>query len=229
MLPFSRKERVVNRQIRERAEGKKVRRGPGRPKRSSSRHSHQSRPTLKKGSAVHITLRASAGVRNLRSRKRFSVVKRAFAKFCGGGDSAFRLVHFAVLSNHLHFVVEADSKQALAMGMQRLLHSISRRLNALSVAEAGGALSTKAGSYKKQPGWIGRAFSDRYHAHVLRSPTEMQRAVHYVRHNAEQHYGAARSEQADPFSSFGAVEKDLVATPRGFLLARVCSAFRSTA
>ena len=230
VLAFSRKDAVLNRQIRERAEGKKVRPGPGRPKiKTPKRHTHQSRPELKQGSAVHVTLRASSQVPNLRSRKRFTVIKRAFVKFCGDKNAPFRLVHFAVLSNHVHFVVEAHGKQALSMGMQRLLHSISRRLNALSVSEAGGTLSTKAGAYHKQRGWLGRAFADRYHAHVLGSPTEMERAVHYVKYNAEQHYGSVQGRAADPFSSFGVSEPDLVTAPRGFLLSRVCRKFLSTA
>ncbi len=224
VLAFSRKDVVLNRQIRERAEGKKVRRGPGRPKSKRSRHPHQRRPILKKNTAVHVTLRVSERVPNLRSRKRFAVIKHAFVKFCGVQGSGFRLVHFAVLSNHVHFIVEADSKAALSLGMQRLLHSVSRRLNVLSVKEAGGTMTTKAGSYHLLRGWIGRVFTDRYHAHVLASPTEMQRAVLYVRHNAEQHYGngGLRKNVLDPFTSFGAAEPHLVTTASGYLLARVC-------
>ena len=229
MLAFSRKDAVLNRQIRERAEGKKVRRGPGRPKGKSRRHPHQKRPELKQRSALHITLRASSRMPSLRSRKRFAVIKRAFVKFCGDKTTAFRLVHFAVLSNHVHFIVEADSKRALSLGMQKLLHSISRRLNALNVAEAGGTLSTHAGAYREQLGWIGRAFSDRYHSHVLASSSEMSRAVHYVKHNAEQHYRSKRQGAADPFSSFAQSQTSLVAPPQGFLLARVCKEFLSTA
>ncbi len=229
VLAFSRKDAVLNRQIRERAEGKKVRRGPGRPKGKSKRHPHQKRPELKQRSALHITLRASKKVPNLRSRKRFAVIKRAFVKFCGTQTTPFRLVHFAVLSNHVHFIVEADSKRALSRGLQKLLHSISRRLNALNVAEAGGTLSTHVGAYREQAGWIGRAFSDRYHAHLLASPSEISRAVHYVRHNAEHHYGPKAHGVADPFSSFAQSETRLVAAPRGFLLARVCRALLSSA
>src|SRR5262245_29321940 len=140
VLPLGRKERVLNRQIRERAEGRRVHEGPGRPKKKSSRHTHQSRPELKKGAAVHVTLRVAQRAAHPRSRKRFSVIKRAFVKFCGNAQTPFRLVHFAVLSNHVHFIVEADSKSALSMGMQKLLHSISRRLNALSVIDNGGTL-----------------------------------------------------------------------------------------
>jgi len=227
VLPFGRKERGLNRQIRERAEGGKVRRGPGRPPKKNGRVSHQARPALAQKSALHVTLRVASGVPNLRTRKRFNVVKQAFVRFCGGemsatqGAKGFRLVHFAVLSNHVHFVVEADSKPALSMGMQKLLHSISRRLNALSVHETGGRVSPKGGSYTELRGWLGRIFSDRYHAHRLQSATEMTRAVRYVLRNALRHYGETGR---DPFSSSGGdfADAQLTARPRGFLLARAC-------
>jgi REP element-mobilizing transposase RayT len=218
-LPFGRKERVLNRQIRQRAAGERVTRGPGRPKKKNNdRVSHAARPALAEKSAVHVTLRVQRHVPNLRARRRFNVIKQAFVKFAGG--RGFRLVHFAVLSNHVHFVVEADGKSALSMGMQKLLHSISRRLNALSVAEHGGHVSTKKGAYSALKGWLGRVFSDRYHAHVLATPTEMERAVHYVVTNADRHYGRTTNDQADACSS--AAVPELVREPRGFLLARAC-------
>jgi len=183
-------------------------------------------------------------VPNLRSRRRFSAIKKAFVRFCGVAGSGFRLVHFAVLSNHIHFVVEADSKRALSMGMQKLLHSISRRLNALNVFEHGGRVSTKQGSYKKIFGWLGRVFSDRYCSHLLKTPTEMSNAVQYVLTNAEHHYGGAttrgtgtRSTQPDPFTSLGVNAEvspkarggafTVVVEPRGFLLARACKQYRA--
>jgi REP element-mobilizing transposase RayT len=179
---------------------------------------------------VHVTLKATRNVPNLRTRRRFAVIKRAFVRFCKVDGLGFRLVHFAVLSNHVHFVVEADSKRALSMGMQKLLHSISRRLNALNVWEHGAKVSTKTGRYRELAGWIGRVFSDRYHAHVLKTPTEMQHAVRYVLNNASHHHVATDSKQGgrDPFTSIGDSEPDLVAEARGFLLARACKRYLTT-
>lgn len=222
LLEFGRKERVINRQIRERAEGKKVRPGLGRPaKKNNDRVSHQRRPGLAEKTAVHVTLRVRRHVPSLRARRRFNVIKHAFVRFCRARPG-FRLVHFAVLSNHLHFIVEADSKPALSMGLQKLLHSISRRLNALNVKEQGTELSTLGGAYSRLRGWLGRVFADRYHAHVLKTPTEMAHAVRYVLENASNHYGASRSREPDPFTSLGAVDSVLVVEANGFLLAREC-------
>jgi hypothetical protein len=38
-------------------------------------------------------------------------------------------------------------------------------------------------------GWIGKVFRDRYHSHVLKTFSEMQRAIEYVLRNAEKHIG----------------------------------------
>jgi len=230
VLPFGRKEKVLNRQIRERSEGKKIQRGPGRPPLDNGRVPHSSRPRLAKKSALHVTLRVNRNVPNLRTRRRFNAIKHAFVRFCGSGKGrtqaaeGFRLVSFAVLANHVHFVVEADSKRALSMGMQKLLHSISRRLNALSVREHGGRVSTQGGDYAKLHGWLGRVFSDRYHSHLLSSPTEMVRAVRYVLQNAERHYGTGGGPAKDPFTSLAASDEQvpLVAKPKGYLLSRAC-------
>jgi hypothetical protein len=53
----------------------------------------------------------------------------------------------------------------------------------------------------------GRVFSDRFHAHVLRTPTEVRHAVRYVSDNAKRH-AAQRGETysagyVDPYSSTG--------------------------
>ena len=222
LLEFGRKERVTNRQIRERSEGKKVRPGLGRPKKKNNdRVSHQRRQSLSDKTAVHVTLRVRRHVPSLRARRRFNVLKQSFVRFCRARPG-FRLVHFAVLSNHLHFIVEADSKPALSMGLQKLLHSISRRLNALNVREHGGTISTKAGGYSRLSGWLGRLFADRYHAHVLRTPTEMAHVVRYVLENASHHYGEPSKRARDPFTSLGDGGPALVVEAKGFLLAREC-------
>jgi REP element-mobilizing transposase RayT len=246
MVPLDRKERVKNRQWHERASGKKVRPGLGRPKRKKShdeddRTSHRARPELREKSALHVTVRTTARVPNLRSRKRYAAIRNAFVKFCVQETIGFRLVHFAVLSNHLHFVVEADSKRALSMGMQKVLHSISRRLNALCVREQGGrqiasgAASSDKGGYRALSGWIGRVFSDRYFAHHLKTRAEMENAVRYVRDNAKKHYGAEATGLLrqgrgllDSFSSFVAAENMQFTTgPTGFLLKRICTLLSS--
>jgi len=219
LLPFGRSERVVNRQIRERAAGKKVRAGLGRPKKDGS-VSHQARAAIGVNTSVLVTLKATALVPTLRSRRRYAVIKQAFVKYCASVDG-FRLVHFAVLSNHVHFVCEADSRRALSMGLQKLLHSISRRLNALNVKERGGRVSTLGGSYRDLSGWIGSIFTERYHEHVLKTPTEMANAVRYVTTNAVKHYGTTGASATAVNDAFTSCDATLRAEPHP-LVARAC-------
>jgi REP element-mobilizing transposase RayT len=199
-LGFTRKERVVQRQLRQRLAGEKVTPGPGRPKRKKADAiTHDARPSLGNATALHVTLKLRAGVPNLRSGKPFAAVRKAFIKWCHVQGAGFRLIHFSVQKNHVHLLVEADSKGALSKGMQRLAHSISRRVNALSAQ------------------WIGRVFKERYHAHILKTPTEMAHAVRYVLHNHAHHTADTR---ADECSSF--VQKVGIVQAIGFLLRRAC-------
>jgi hypothetical protein len=65
-------------------------------------------------------------------------------------------------------LVEAENNESLSRGMQGLLVRVARALNRLWVRK-------------------GRVFSDRYHAHVLRTPREVRNALVYVLHNARHH------------------------------------------
>jgi REP element-mobilizing transposase RayT len=138
LLPFGARERVVNRQIRERAAGKKVRPGLGRPpkRRATSEDAvvaHTKRRVIAPKTAVHVTLSVTKKVSNLRTRKKYALVKRAFAaaQFGSSAESplGFRLIHFAVLGDHVHLLAEADSAQALTKGVQKITISMARLIN----------------------------------------------------------------------------------------------------
>jgi REP-associated tyrosine transposase len=136
------------------------RRGAGRkPKAIRAGVAHLARPTLSKHHPVHVTWRMMPHVWNLRSRRSFRQLSDAFAAGCD--RPGFRLIHFSVQGNHLHLVVEASDAMRLSRGLQGLAVRIARRLNRLM-------------------GRAGKVFADRYHAHVLRSPAEVARAVGYV-------------------------------------------------
>lgn len=49
----------------------------------------------------------------------------------------------------------------------------------------------------------GSVFADRYHSHVLRTPTETVRAVRYVRNNGVKHGTSSRAEH-DAYASHAA-------------------------
>jgi hypothetical protein len=58
----------------------------------------------------------------------------------------------------------------------------------------------------------GRVIADRYHAHILRTPTEVRHAVHYVRHNHRHHVQTVGATFVDPYSS--ASSEHGIALPR---------------
>jgi REP element-mobilizing transposase RayT len=171
------------------------RRGAGRPpKGKTAMVSHDPRPRFEKPTPAHVTLRVEDDVPSLRSSRRFAVVRRSFAK--AKGLHGLRLVHFSVLSNHLHLVVEADTSRDLSRGVQGLCIRLAKALNALLRRH-------------------GRVFADHYHSHLLRSPTEVARALAYVRNNAEKHYG---ERGVDHCSSVHAGWRELLAVPVTWLL-----------
>src|SRR5262249_18232229 len=81
-----------------------------------------------------------------------------------------------------HLIVEADDNEALSKGMQGLGVRIARALNRVM--------------QKK-----GKRLADRYHAHVLRTPTEVRHAVQYVLRNHLRHHDLAQKFRRDEFSS----------------------------
>src|SRR5258708_36052545 len=168
--------------------------------------SHCGRPALSSHHPAHITLRVLPHVWNLRSRRAFRAIGRVFVS-CKERDG-FRLVHFSVQGNHLHLIVEARDAQRLSRGMQGLATWIARRLNQMI-------------------GRSGKVFADRFHAHALRTPLEVARAVGYVLGNFVVHAlrRGAKSEKAalraaDPFSSAGWHASGLTAAPRARRLRR---------
>src|SRR5215831_3534483 len=49
----------------------------------------------------------------------------------------------------------------------------------------------------------GRVFSDRYHAHILKTVNEVRNALHYVVHNHKKHVPGLPNDYKDPFVFVG--------------------------
>jgi REP element-mobilizing transposase RayT len=113
----------------------------------------------------------------------------------------FRVVHFTVQRNHLHLIVEARDAMALARGIQAMSIRVARAIN--------GVL-----------GRSGKVFADRYHAHTLKTPTEVANAIAYVLGNSQVHAArrgaAVRIDAVDQLSS--AANRSYVAQPQTWLL-----------
>src|SRR3954470_24362488 len=140
----------------------------GRPKKKDRGVSHLRREVFRRRLPAHVTLRVVKGVQDLQHGRWFKAIRGAF--FGGNNKFGMRLVHFAVLGNHVHMICEADDTAALSRGMQGLEIRMAKALN-------------------RAQGRSGTVFSDRYHARILRTPAQTKNAVRYVLRNHERHFG----------------------------------------
>jgi putative transposase len=150
------------------------RRGAGRPpKGARAGSSHKARPFLHARHPVHVTLRAVDAVGSLRRRRAYHAIREATITTVRRED--FRIVHASIQRTHIHLLVEADDKAALAAGMQGFQISAAKHLNA--------AIS------KGRPGprRRGTVFAGRYHAEIITSPTQAHHALRYVLLNFRKH------------------------------------------
>jgi hypothetical protein len=125
----------------------------------------------------------------------------------------FRVIHFSIQANHIHFICEGSSAVALSRGLQGLLTHLARRVN-------------------QRLGRRGSLFGERHHRRDLTTPLEVRRAIAYVLLNSAKHevesgvpdLGTAPVDGIDPLSDarwFAGWERP---PPRPGLAAPVCSA-----
>jgi REP element-mobilizing transposase RayT len=161
------------------------RRGAGRPPKGSRAGApHRKRPFLHARYPVHVSLRVVGEVGNLRRRCVYQAIREATLTTARRED--FRIVQVSIQRTHVHLLVEANDKAALAMGLQGFQISAAKHLNA--------AIS------KGQPGprRRGTVFPDRYHAEIITSPTQARHALSYVMNNWRKH----QEDLAAPMSSW---------------------------
>jgi len=168
------------------------RRGAGRPPKGARAGSpHKQRPYLHARYPVHVVLRAVGAVGNLRRRRVYHAIRQATLTTARRED--FRIVHLSIQRTHVHLLVEAQDKGALASGMQGFQISAAKHLNA--------AIS------KDRPGprRRGAVFPDRYHAEIITSPRQARHALSYVMNNWRKHQedrsAVTRTWAIDWFSS----------------------------
>ena len=171
------------------------RRGAGRPitpgrYRASERH--RARPTITKATPVHITLRVIQQLEALRTRDAYTALRRAMV--CVYRRRDCRIVGVSIEQSHVHLLVEAHDKTALARGMQALQISAAKHLNAM--------FSTWRGLARRRRGQV---FVDRYNEEVITNRRQARHAWSYVLNNWRKHgedrVPALRGFAIDPFSS----------------------------
>ena len=135
-------------------------------------------------------MRVVPAVGNMRRRDMYKAMRDA--TITAALRERIRIVQISIQRTHVHMLVEAKDKLALARGMQGFQVSAARNINTvLGVDE-----------YRRRRGPV---FADRYHVEVITSPTRARHAIAYVlgnwRKHGEDQHGAARSWLVDPFSS----------------------------
>src|SRR5689334_22539807 len=105
------------------------RRGAGRPPKGRRAGApHKTRPDLHARHPVHVVLRVISAVGNLRRRFTYRAIREATLTTARRED--FRIIHLSIQRTHIHLLVEARHKDALAAGMQGFQISAAKHLNA---------------------------------------------------------------------------------------------------
>jgi REP element-mobilizing transposase RayT len=166
------------------------RRGAGRkPKGARAGERHEARQEFKAYHPLHVVVRVVPAVGSLRRRRLYKAMREA--TITAALRERVRIVHLSIQRTHVHLLVEADDREALARGMQGFLISAARHVNT--------ALSE--GARRRR----GSVFADRYHVEVITSPTRARHAIAYVlsnwRKHGEDREGLPSTWLVDPFSS----------------------------
>ena len=139
--------------------------GAGRPRSRDSLQWHHTRPDFKPSQPLHINVKLIKGLPTLRAKNKFKLIKRAILK---ARERGLRIIHFSIQSNHLHLLIESENKRELGRGMQSFCISLAKSLNSF---------------LKRQ----GKVFVERYHLHILKTPTQVRNALRYIFMNFAKH------------------------------------------
>lgn len=174
----------VQSSTRKRAQHGGRRVGAGRKKTLEKSPNHVTRSELSTKHGVHTSLRCVRGIPSLRNRGIYEGVRCVLLRFLELDD--FRIVHISIQRNHLHFVVEAANKRALARGMQTLAIQLARAIN-------------------EQWDRSGKVFAYRYGAKQIKTYRYARNVLAYVLNNWRRHradiYEGCELNFLDQFSS----------------------------
>lgn len=157
--------------------------GAGRkPTGSKAGVPHRVRPSVSSAHPQHVTVRLHRDLPNLRVRRTAKTIRAALQ--AGADRHGLRVQHWSIQRDHVHLIVEAHGRTALSRGMQGLKIRLAKALNRV---------------------WnrTGGVFSDRYHAHALKTPREVRNALLYVLNNFRKHHPRRRYPKGwmDPLST----------------------------
>ena len=102
--------------------------GAGRPRKGERAGApHKRRPVLAARYPVHVVIRAVADVGMLRRLDVYGAIRKATLRV--DRRENFRIVHLSLQQTHIHLLVEASDKIALARGMQAFQISAAKQIN----------------------------------------------------------------------------------------------------
>jgi REP element-mobilizing transposase RayT len=120
---------------------------------------HRAREPVAGLQPLLVTLRVREDVPSLHGRAFVEEFRRSLAVARERGD--FRVVHYALRHDHVHLIVEARGKRALASGMKSVAARLARAMNRASARS-------------------GPVVDGRFHSRVLRTPRDVRDALAFV-------------------------------------------------
>ena len=155
------------------------RKGAGRkPKGEHAGVKHRPRAEFARRMPVLVTHRIAGNCPSLRRSEVLAIFKRLVVKLA---DERFAVVHWSLQSNHLHLICEAETSVVLARKMGGFFAQLAKLLNR---------------HWQRR----GEVFVDRFESRVLKSPTEVRRALVYTLQNSRKH-GSWHGRRPDAYSS----------------------------
>src|ERR1700755_3446386 len=101
--------------------------GAGRWPMGHAKPLHRKREVVDPRHPIHVTMRMRDGVCDLRTRKRYAVIRSVMLRYMGLAD--FRICHFTIQETRLHMIVEASDTAALIKRMRSFTINCARAIN----------------------------------------------------------------------------------------------------
>ncbi len=161
--------------------------GAGRPPNGEfAGHPHKGREAFRSKHPLHIVMRVLPAAGNLRRPAIHDAVRNSLTTI--GKHEDCRVVHLSIQRTHLHLLVEANDREALARGMRAFQISLAKRVNRV--------ISSPSKARRR-----GQIFTDRYESFVLDTPRAVRDGLVYVFGAWRKFEKVSSARALDPYSS----------------------------
>jgi hypothetical protein len=144
-----------------------MRKGAGRPKVLRNEPGHAKRGALTQRAPLMLTVKMAQGAPSLRSPK---FMKRLGRSIRLASAKGLHINQYAIERDHLHFMAEAESNEALERGMQSFIASLKWAL-------------------RDNFHYYGKVLRGRFHTLICATPRQVRNALRYVLFNHAKHCG----------------------------------------